>query len=121
MHRSSANLSLDPGSVVVPSRGALYVFNRKGLTTIEASHIDEIHERVKKYLDGNYTEAELMTAVPAEKQPVLRKYFDAMSQAGALHSSPRDEQGLQLSLEKDSADGCNLILKTAGKTTWVSL
>src|SRR5581483_12280890 len=121
MHGPPTNLFLDPGSVVVPSKGALYIFNRKGFTTIEASHIDEVHEKVKKYLDGNYAEDELLTAVPSEKQPVLSKYFDAMGQAGALQHGRTAEPVPVLRVEEVAGDGCSLVLKAAGGSTWVSL
>src|SRR5579864_1696437 len=88
MQSSNARLWLDPNTVILPSKGWLRALNRRGLTKIQADHIDEVHEKLKPYLDGNYQEAELISAVAVEKQSVLEKYFDAMSQAGALHRGP---------------------------------
>lgn len=117
---NSSRLWLDPNTVILPSSGWLHVLNRRGLTKIQAGHIDEVHEKLKPYLDGNYLASELFSAIPAGKHPVLEKYFTAMSQAGALHRGPVAPQNEALTIEEDLA-GRSLLITSNGKRTSVSL
>lgn len=120
MPPSDAKLWLDPNTVILPSSGWLHVLNRRGLTKIQAEHIDEVHEKLKPYLDGAYLESELFSAVAAEKHSVLEKYFTAMSQAGALHRGPATPENATLTIEEDQG-GDSLLIRWNGKTVFVSL
>ena len=119
MPPSDAKLWLDPNTVILPSSGWLHVLNRRGLTKIQAEHIDEVHEKLKPYLDGDYLESELFSAVPAGKHSVLEKYFTAMSQAGALHRGSAAPENAALTIEEDQA-GHSLLIRWNGKTVFVS-
>ena len=77
-------LLIDPATVAVPAKGWLYIFNRQGLTKIQARQIEEVHDKLKYYLNGEYTQEDLASAVSAEKRPVVHKYLEAITQAGAL-------------------------------------
>ncbi|HEY6351045.1 MAG TPA: hypothetical protein VI636_16705 [Candidatus Angelobacter sp.] len=116
-------LWLDPNTVILPSKGWLRVLNRRGLTKIQADHIDEVHQKLKPYLDGNYREAELISAVAVEKQPVLEKYFTAMSQAGALHRGhvALGDGGMTIQQAGHDQGGRSLLIKLNGKAVFVSL
>ncbi|HEV2963331.1 MAG TPA: hypothetical protein VG649_15995 [Candidatus Angelobacter sp.] len=116
-------LLLDPNTAIVPSQGWLYVFNRKGLTKIQARYIDEVHEKLKAYLDGTHDESELMAAVPVEKQSILKKYFEAMEQAGALHRGEPAKTIVDLTVHEsvDRQHGRSLVVTLNGKSVLVSL
>lgn len=120
MPPSDAKLWLDPNTVILPSSGWLHILNRRGLTKIQAEHIDEVHEKLKPYLDGNYLESELFSAVPAGKHSVLEKYFTPMSQAGALHRGSAAPENSALTIEEDQA-AHSLLIRWNGKTVFVSL
>jgi hypothetical protein len=127
-HSMPVHLLLDPNTLVLPLKGWVYVFNRKGLTKIKGHYIDKVHERLKSYLDGTYQEQELMSAVAVEKQEVLRKYFDAMSQAGALQRRDSAQQKAPSTVHAEfllqnetGPDGHNMIVTINGKATCVSL
>jgi hypothetical protein len=115
-------LLLDQRSVIASAKGWLYVINRTGLTKIKADHIDEVHERVKCYLNGAHEGDELLSAVSAEKRPVLKKYLNAMNEAGALR---KDDATPDLSLEVkqilNRQDSLNFVFEFNGKKVSVSL
>ncbi|HLJ86362.1 MAG TPA: hypothetical protein VKZ53_06035 [Candidatus Angelobacter sp.] len=114
---SQEKLRLDPNTIIVSTKGCLHVLNRRGSTKVQADQIDVVHEKLKGYLDGNYQEDELISALPAEKQPILEKYFTAMSQAGALHRGGAGEAAEMTVLE----DGRSLIVTLQNKKISVFL
>jgi len=116
--QSDAELWLDPETVILPSKGRLHILNRRGLTKLQADHIDEVHEKLKPYLDGTYQESELIAAVAAEKQSILEKYFAAMNQSGALRRGKPAPEHTGITIEEA---GRGLLARVYGKIAYVSL
>ena len=121
MQPSDAKLWLDPNTVIVPARGWLHVLNRTGLTKIQAHQIEEIHEKLKLYLDGTFGEDELFSAVPAEKRSILEKYFSAMTQAGALHRGEAQPENTRMTIQEADHHQKSLLISVNGKRAFVSL
>lgn len=123
MQPSDAKLWLDPDTVIVPAKGWLHVLNRTGLTKIQADQIDEVHKKLKPYLDGTCREDELFSAVAAEKRSVLEKYFAAMTQAGALHrgESPPETTRMAVQDANHHQAASTLVVSVNGKRVFVSL
>jgi hypothetical protein len=84
---SNGKLRLSPNTAVLVAPGWLYVLNRRGLARVQAEGIDKVHERVATYLNGNHDEEELLRAVKPDQRVILKKYLDAMLQAGAIQTS----------------------------------
>lgn len=123
MESSDAKLWLDPNTVILPSKGGLHVLNRTGLRKIQADQIDEVHQKLKPYLDGTCREDELFSAVAAEKRPVLEKYFDAMTQAGALHRGEAPPENTRMTIQAAGPDqkASSLVVSLSGRRVFVSL
>jgi len=93
-------LLIDPAAVAIPAKDWLYIFNRKGLIKIQAHQIGEVHDRLKHYLNGQYTKEDLLSAVSPEKRPVVEKYLDAITQAGGFLQAGRTHRQYSASQEK---------------------
>lgn len=123
MQPSDAKLWLDPNTVIVPAKGWLHVLNRTGLTKIQADQIDEVHKKLKPYLDGTRREDELFSAVAAEKRSVLEKYFAAMTKAGALHRGESLPETTRMTVQEPDhhQTASTLLIGLSGKRVFVSL
>jgi len=94
-------LLIDPAAVIIPAKGWLYIFNRKGLTKIQARQIDEVHDRLKHYLNGQYKKEDLLSAVSPEKRSAIEKYLEAIAEAdGFLQPGQADREQYPANQEK---------------------
>jgi hypothetical protein len=77
-------LSISASTVILAARGWLYVINRKRVAKIQAAGIEKVHQKLYPYLNGMYSQENLLSAVTVEQRVLIKTYLDAMLQAGAI-------------------------------------
>ncbi|MEM9293589.1 MAG: hypothetical protein AAGD01_18055 [Acidobacteriota bacterium] len=77
-------LTLGTDALVVPGEKALHVLNRRGSVEIQARGLGELHNRLAPHLDGRYSEAQLLAAVPPGLRSSVEDYLERLRETGAL-------------------------------------
>ena len=55
---------------------------------LKGAGLGALHAQLAPHLDGRYTEAQLLEAVPPDKHRVLQAYLDGLREAGAFAEAP---------------------------------
>src|SRR5262245_7281864 len=102
-------LLIDPHSAIIPVKGSLHIFSRQGVTTVKADQIEEVHRRVSRHLNDQYTRRELLSAVPAGQQSVLARYLDGLADAAVLLRTARPATAVATSEVQKASAHCVVI------------
>jgi len=96
-------VSYEPHSLILSAKDVLYVFNRRGVLTIQAKNIDRLHDRLKDHLNGKHSRETLLASVPDAQRPTIEKYLTKLQEAGALRvEEPDKDKPVFVSLDSAS-------------------
>lgn len=77
-------LARDPRVRVVPRKDVLYVYSRRGTDEVRGRSVERLHRRLEPYLDGRYSEEELVAAVTPSHAGAVRSLLGRLRESGAL-------------------------------------